>query len=255
MSKRECLSKYWSATWNNYTEEDVNTFLMFAGKECVKYAGQEEIGAEGTKHLQFKVAFRTRVRPTEKFDFTKKIHWEKSKMWKGYEYCLKEDTRAGRQWVKGCVLPLVLQFKEPRGWQMQVMDIVNGPIDDRVVHWFWEPDGNVGKSSLCRYLVIKKGALLVGGKAVDMKSALASLMKNKQEMPSIVLMNVPRTVEHISYTGIEEIKDATFFSPKYESGMVVMNPPHFIVFANREPEYDKLSADRWNVVRIDKNIE
>jgi len=250
-SKRGVLSKYWLGTWNNYTEEDVTWLLLLLDAECSKYAMQEEIGSSGTKHLQFKVAFRSRGRPTEKFK-TKLIHWEKSTVWKGFEYCLKTDTNAGRRWVKGCVAPIVLDVSEPGGWQLQVMDIVNGPIDKRKVHWFWEPDGCVGKSDLIRYLTIKKGALLVGGKAADMTAALALIAKNNKPMPTIVVVNMPKVCEHISYQGIESVKDGVFFSSKYESGMVMMNSPHFIVFSNREPEYEKMSMDRWNVVRINK---
>lgn len=45
-------------------------------------------------------------------------------------------------------------------------------------------------------------------------------------LSEIVVMDIPKQVEHISYTGIEEVKDGAFFSGKYESGMIVMNYPH-----------------------------
>lgn len=130
------------------------------------------------------------------------------------------------------------------------MEIIQGEVDDRKIYWFWEPNGGMGKSALCRYLAIKMNALLVSGKASDMKAALALIQKNGKPMPTILLMDIPRTVEHLSYTGMEEIKNGVFFSAKYESGMVCMNSPHFICFANREPEREKMSADRWVIKEI-----
>ncbi len=31
-------------------------------------------------------------------------------------------------------------------WQEEVRAIVTGPIDPRKVHWYWEKNGNVGKT-------------------------------------------------------------------------------------------------------------
>ena len=39
----------------------------------------------------------------------------------------------------------------------------------------------------------------------------------------------------------------SFFSGKYESGMVRYNKPHVIIFANCRPDIEKLSKDRWKV--------
>ena len=66
------------------------------------------------------------------------------------------------------------------------------------------------------------------------------------------MCNVPRSTDekYISWQGMEEIKDMLFYSGKYEGGMVNDRAPHFIMFANWEPETSLLSGDRWNIVRI-----
>lgn len=243
--EREAASLYWLGTFNNYTEDEL-TVLLSELDRCRMFAMQEEVGSIGsTKHLQLKIAFEKKMRPTEFFS-TKKIHWEKSKVWKGWQYCVKDDTSAGRRWGKGVTIPKPLIVPDMYGWQLDVLDIVDGEPDERKIYWFWEADGKFGKSALCRYLAVKRGALIVGGKAADMKCAIA-LMETK---PTICVMDIPRSVEHISYTGIEEIKNGVFASSKYESGMVKMNYPHFIVLANVEPDVSKLSADRWVVRNI-----
>lgn len=69
--------------------------------------------------------------------------------------------------------------------------------------------------------------------------------------PKTILMNIPRSkTGFVSYTGIEEIKDMFFYSGKYEGGQVCGPQPHVIVMANAEPEFEKMSDDRWDVINI-----
>lgn len=245
-SIREKHSLYALGTFNNYSEDELTVFLAELHEKCKMFVMQEECGASGTKHLQVKICLLKSGRPTESFS-CKKIHWEKSKRWKGWEYCCKDDTNIGRRWAKGVEIPDVLICDEPYGWQLDVVELVKQKPDPRKIYWYWEPNGKMGKSSLCRYLVIKHKAMVFAGKCADMKAAIA-LAKVK---PKICIMDIPRCVEHISYSGIEEIKNGVFFSPKYESGMVSMNFPHFIVFSNQEPDLSKMSGDRWVVQKIE----
>lgn len=69
-------------------------------------------------------------------------------------------------------------------------------------------------------------------------------------------MDIPRSCrKYVNYTGIEEIKNGCFASTKYECEMIVMNSPHFICFANDEPQVEKMSQDRWVVRCLDENEE
>jgi len=56
--------------------------------------------------------------------------------------------------------------------------------------------------------------------------------------------------EYISYGAMEKIKNGFYMSSKYESKPIIRNCPHIICFANFEPDYDKLSQDRWKVHNI-----
>jgi len=60
---------------------------------------------------------------------------------------------------------------------------------------------------------------------------------------------------YISYEALEEIKDGLFFSGKYESGMVCINPPHVVVLCNFAPDESKLSKDRWVIKNIDHDYD
>lgn len=93
------------------------------------------------------------------------------------------------------------------------------------------------------------GALVVSGKASDIKCAIAG-MKIK---PEVVIFCCPRNSEgYISYDALEQVKDGMFFSGKYESEMVLFNNPHVIVFANFAPDLAKLSVDRWKIVNLNE---
>jgi len=84
-----------------------------------------------------------------------------------------------------------------------------------------------------------------------MKNGIVTYNDTNKCLPKIVLINVPRSsLDFVSYTGLEEIKDMFFYSGKYEGGMVCGASPHVIIFANEEPDYNKMSSDRFKVRRI-----
>ena len=115
--------------------------------------------------------------------------------------------------------------------------------------------GNLGKTSFCKYLTIKHGAIALGGKGADMRNGVVEYQKTNGHTPELVLINVPRSfdLEYISYEGIENVKDMYFYSGKYEGGMICGNNPHVFVFANEPPSIHKLSKDRWVIREIQSN--
>jgi hypothetical protein len=160
---------------------------------------------------------------------------------------LKAETAVGRVYSHGIELPKALDVEKPRGWQLQVLDIVKTIPDERTIHWFWEPKGNVGKSTLCKYLAVKMNALMLTGKRADMFHMLAKYPKKR--IPKIFCVDCPSSMQdYIDYGAIEQIKNGLVFSN--EGTLLVFNCPHVIVFSNSEPDRETMSADRWNIVRI-----
>lgn len=254
--KRRCVqSKYWAFTWNNYPE-DWGSFLERSAPDLNFWvAGKEVAPSTGTPHLQGYLEAVERLRPTE-LGWPPQIHWEKARGSRAanVKYCTKEGD-----WESSHPLDVQREvaakeslrlIQSLRPWQQEVVDLVSQVPDERTIHWYWEPDGGVGKSSLVKLLCAKHGALVCAGKAADMKHMVAERCK-RQRPPIVVIFDIPRSsLGYLSYTGIEEIKNGCFASTKYESGMVVMNSPHVLVFANHEPDYQAMSLDRWKVVRI-----
>lgn len=255
-SSKQCgACKKWFFTYNNYTEDEIVTIVTIFDSLCDKYVFQEELGKEGTPHLQGVVFCKKKTRWTE-FKLSKKIHWEsvKGKDEQAIDYCSKEDTRNGKVFSKGIRLKKPLKLLDPANfyeWQKDVMKIVDGEPCDRTIYWYHESVGNVGKSTFIKYLCAKKEALLVSGKGSDMKYLIVKYKETYGDYPELILFDIPRTCEnYVSYTGMEEVKNGCFASTKYECEMVIMNSPHIICFSNFEPNYSAMSEDRWNVIEI-----
>ncbi len=257
-------SAQWILTWNHHELPGaIETLLGLA--QLKHWCIQEEVGeAKGTPHLQGVLVFKTNVRwSTLNNACDKKCYWEKCRnVHAAKNYCSKELTATGKRWVQW--FPEVAKVRDPLGgkelydWQKEVVEIVSGEPDLRKVYWFWSKAGGIGKSALIKHLCIEdpKGIVMCGGTFKDAEYFIAQREKKKLKT-NVVIFNVPRSKVRegkpmISYQGIEEIKDGLFFSPKYESAMVLMNPPHVLVFANVPPDRTQLSEDRWVIKRLDK---
>jgi len=247
-TKQISPSRHWVFTLNNYTKDNINLLMEHSSIEQLSM--QEETGESGTPHLQGYLKFKTKRRPLGIFkEF--KAHWEKCKNVKAsIEYTQKAETRTGKVYLRGVrrIRSLkCLKYDELYPFQKEIVDIVEQEPDDRTIHWYWEEIGNIGKSALVRYLVIKHQALLVSGKGADIKY----LISQQAQPPDIIIYDIPRTAEgYVNYAALEEVKNGVFCSSKYESKMCVINPPHIICFANFEPNFGAMSQDRWKITNL-----
>lgn len=132
-----------------------------------------------------------------------------------------------------------------RRWQCKLKSDIELPADKRSIIWYSDVRGNTGKTWMSKYLMALHGALrLENGKSSDLKHAY-----NGQR---IVIFDLSRTQqEHLNYEAIESIKNGMVFSPKYQSVSKVFTIPHVICFANWDPNYGAMSADRWDVRNTD----
>lgn len=249
-SKKKTISpaKRWSFTLNNYTDEDFCSICSTIRAKCSIGIIGKEIGEEcGTPHLQGYLEFKSKTRPLTHFK-TSKIHWEKSKGNRkdNITYCSKD----GDVWYHGIQKPYTLTIDNFYDWENYVLDILKNEPDDRSIHWIWEQSGCAGKTTFCKYIFMNyENAIVLSGKASDMKNAIIDYQNTNSCLPKIVLIDIPRSTntDFLSYQGIEEIKNMFFYSGKYEGGMVCGAPPHLFVFANEPPNKTKCSADRWRI--------
>lgn len=87
--------RHWVFTWNNY-DDDFRTKLVHASDELVRYeVYQEEIGEQGTPHIQGYVEFARPVRLAALKKWLPSAHWEArlGTRDQARAYCMKDDTR------------------------------------------------------------------------------------------------------------------------------------------------------------------
>jgi len=254
--KRITPSKRWSFTFNNYKKNEEEKLLKILETMETKYIYGFEKGEKGTPHLQGYVEFKTKVRPIEKLKEFKQIHWEKSRgnRQENIKYCSKD----GNFKTNFLMDKPVRRITELKAWQQEIMNIVNQEPDIRTVYWYWEENGNVGKTAIAKllYLNYPERVAVVDGKAADMFFYISKHKEVWNIYPDTIIIDCPRALkDYINYAAIEKIKNGFCFSGKYESTMLCWDNPHVFVFANQEPEEGKLSADRLIIKNIDNEVK
>lgn len=245
----------WCLTVNNYSPSDVEIYKHSLSN--TQYVIGKEIGTNGTRHLQICLKFTN----PRTFNSIKKMfpraHIEPCRNWPASViYCKKDNDYITNiiEQLDTVQFLLTTEYTDVtwKPWQQQVLDICDSKPDSRSVNWFWEYDGNVGKSFLAKYIVLKYNAIIADGKKDNVFNQIKVWLEiNKNKFPSVVLLDVPRyNLEYINYGTLEQIKNGMIYSGKYEGGTCLFPHPHIIVFANEKPDTSKLSKDRWNIVHI-----
>lgn len=252
-------AKNWCFTLNNFTMDDINEILEKFKIRANKYIFEEEIGESGTLHLQGYVNFEKKLRPSE-LKLNKGIHWEKIKgtEQENINYCSKdfrENKTKNIYKSENVRIPRPLKLiSNLKPWQTDLKKILMEEPDDRKIIWIYEKKGRVGKSAFSKFMVVKHDALYITeGKKSDVINIVYNYGLNRDL--DIMLLDVPRdNKNNVSYKSLEEIKNGLICNTKYETGNIVINPPHIVVFSNSAPNIDKFSLDRWDIYKI-KNDE
>jgi len=275
-------NRAWFGTWNNYTEDDFKSFKEWCDKESVSYVIGKEMGEQGTPHLQLVTKFENKRAFGSMKKKWSKVHWEVCKEWRdSVRYCMKEgeyitkniitkdyeDRPAARPTKKMTDRPTdrpthEVQYEEFMKseyddikwyeWQQSVIDLIESPASQRKVYWYWESEGNKGKSYLTRYLDWKYNAIIANGKQADIFNQYKMYLDTEKVQPTLAIIDIPRShQDYVCYSTLEKIKDGLIYSGKYEGGKLRLIPHHLIIFANFEPCMSKLSIDRWVIKRIE----
>jgi hypothetical protein len=135
-------------------------------------------------------------------------------------------------------------------WQQRLMDKLSKSPDSRKIMWYWETEGNVGKTFMAKYLLATKDATVLD---CSKKNDLTYMLRD--HTGDTVLFNIVRSIDeqfmgHV-YGLCEAIKDDLVISTKYETCRIPLGKQHVVVFANIAPDMSKWSDDRYDVVPID----
>jgi len=230
---------------NNWTAEEYSNICASVPEICKKYIIGKEVGEGGTPHLQIYISLKKKLRIAA-LHTVKGL--ERASMRKCrnenalIEYCKKDGD-----YIQGGFPRPIKIIEELYPWQRDIEKLILGPVHERKIHWYWEESGNIGKSALVKYLVVKYGALFCdGGKKADLVNLVFNA--NMDECKCII-WDLPRATKgSISYTTLEAVKNGLVCNTKYETGVKAFNTPHVIVFANYPPDdLSALSSDRWDI--------
>ena len=126
-------------------------------------------------------------------------------------------------------------------WQRRLMNIVDKDPHPRRIYWYFDKDGNRGKSELTRHLICNHDGILLS----NVKNAAAYQWNGER----VCIWDFPRSMaEVVNYGLIETVKNGVVVNEKYESGVKVFEKPHVFIFANFEPDKAKFSKDRLCVI-------
>lgn len=238
--------KRWLFTFNNYPD-DWQQQMEKGLERCFWFCGEEIAPTTGTPHLQGYVEFPVKVRPIGYKGFPKQISWQacNGDRKDNLIYCNKESGKK----YGNLIPPRKIVFPTfDKDWQIEVLEKIKEIPDDRTIHWY-HGTGGIGKTTFCKYLVEKHGAIIVSGKGADVRNAVLTYLNDKGCYPELVLFPIPRSynTDYLSYEALENIKDMFFYSGKYEGGQVCGPCPHLFIFSNEYPETEKISKDRWMI--------
>lgn len=114
--------------------------------------------------------------------------------------------------------------------------------DDRRILWIADYEGNIGKTTFCKWLRVNQSA-----ERMCLSSKSVNFMYKGSEY---VYINLTRSSEeYVSYQALEELKDGDMVSDKYEGRSVLFAPPKVIVMANFYPNKSRLTEDRWEIIK------
>lgn len=258
-TKSRIRARSWCFTWNNPPVSWAQLGSLFRVCEIIKLVGQRECGESGTEHYQGVVQYRSQVSFATIKAIDSTIHWERCRnLRRSLEYVTKADTRIDGPWALGWDLPArirTIELGQFRSWQSEMLSRIDTEQCDRSIYWIWEQRGNVGKTAFAKWLAVHRGSIVLGGKSADIKFGVGTFIKRHGKL-GCACFHFTRSVEqYVSYQSIEEVKDGIFFNSKYESSMVVFNPPFILCLANFPPDLEKLSQDRWKEGIIRENYE
>jgi len=253
--KRVSQLKYWEFTLNNYLETDIQQILSFIKSwqsKIAKWGFQEEMGAEGTPHLQGAIWFHQAHRWSE-FKLTKNLSWRGIRNEQAMEdYVQKSKTCIGRRWNAGLTDPLdIIEVLCP--WQKTLENLFFEKPHKRHIHYFWRKLGGSGKSDFVKYMVFHHGVMFCrGGEARDLINLCIN--QNMRKVKCIIWDLPRKTGNKISYEALECIKDGLICNTKFECKATIFNRPHIFIFGNMPPKEDldevNMSSDKFQVFQL-----
>lgn len=149
------------------------------------------------------------------------------------------------------------RIDEPYDWQQHVLDQLGEPIHPRHILWYFDPEGDIGKSSIADELSVTHGAMKWNPVGKDSSSVAYNFAKKaKRERPSTIIADIKKEdYKNIQWGVIEASKDGHVESEKYDGIEWRDKRPRSIVFSNDNPTGCALTKNRVRLFTVmDKKV-
>lgn len=230
-----------------------------AVKACLKeyakkWVFQLEKGDSGYEHYQGRISLIKKRRLTELAKLLKGTELEGCHLSVTHDkdedsYCMKADTRLDGPWSNTDEVKIkcwdMADIIDLRPWQKSLIDIA-GRLDKRHINVILDKKGNIGKTTLCKYMGINKIARIIPF-VNDYKELMQIVMDCPVAMNYVI--DMPRAINKDKlnqlYSGIETMKGGYAYDTRYHFKDRWFGNPNVFVFTNIMPPNDLLSGDRW----------
>lgn len=249
-------------TYNNYSAEGEAQLAHFFRQNHWKFRyGHETAPTTGTPHLQGVCRAPHQVSWRELCKRFPCAHWEPCTNWcaSWKNYCSKGDdivTSVPEQlfdpeeWEESTFRLTGPEMFWP--WQTALRELLGRPPNSRDIHWIYDRVGDSGKSAFVLYCVKNfPNVYEISAEKVG------DFYIHAEPDAKAYFIDLPRDWEDKSciYRPIENLKNNKWADNKcvgHDNKRVCRKwkKPHLVVMANWEPEYSKLSADRWKVYEV-----
>lgn len=266
MPDQQCAS--WDFTISCEKFPDKNDLMKLLSKWCKKWVFQQEKGeTSGFLHWQGRVSLIKKKRESE---IIKQIpipgRWSKTctKVHQGqnFNYVMKADTHVDGPWSDQDFdepPPLTRQLKkfmadEMRPWQTTLKDLLTEE-DDRSIKLIIDKTGNSGKSIFSEYLEYNGLAYEIPPFRL-MEDIMQCAMCIKTQKCYIIDMPRALKKDKLSefYSGLECLKNGVCYDKRYSFKKRRMDRPQVVVFTNKDPCWDYMSMDRWEIYDMTPNF-
>lgn len=130
----------------------------------------------------------------------------------------------------------------------QIMQQQHVAKDSRTVNWLYDIMGGVGKSYFAEVKKLSSPSTVAIYENEPFREI--SYVYSGEEF---IFFDFAKNVTSFDYATIEKIKNGRALSTKYEPKFKMFNKPIVVVFSNVAPDVSKMSKDRWNVFRLERD--
>lgn len=237
---------------------------------CKKYTFQLEKGKSTDYiHYQGRISLKTKRRKQELIGLLilpKQTTWSPTQTkTKGFDYCMKEDTRVLGPWKdtdKPAYVPRQYRgkMKTLRPFQKYILDNAYN-FEDRCINLIVCKKGNIGKSMVASLSELYGNGIdlpVVNDAEKLMQSCCNICMAKQVRNPSPIFVDLPRAFNQEKmngiFTAIEQIKKGKLYDMRHHHKEWWIDSPQIWVFTNTEQNLNYLSKDRWKIWTVDKKL-